>query len=117
MAIANTTEKNEGIKVMTEALQTIEAKIKEKKGNYLLKEAPRVVGDKGDKDIQDMIKQLEQKVVSDSDEEDNDEAMNVDIEGVDEDTPKTGGNEDDDEEGDDDKEETKEDDKEKKEKK
>jgi len=38
MAIANTPEKNEGIRVMTEALQAIEAKIKELKGNYLLKE-------------------------------------------------------------------------------
>ncbi len=38
MAIANTPDKNEGIKIMNEALQVIEAKIKEKKGSYLLKE-------------------------------------------------------------------------------
>ena len=94
MAFATTREKNEGVRVVTEALQAIEAKIKEKKGTYVLKEAvllkdynlfifiqPRVVEDKGEKDIQEMIKALEQKPVSD-DEEDNDEAMNVDIEGM-----------------------------------
>jgi translation initiation factor 2 subunit 1 len=81
MAFATTREKNEGIRVVTEALQAIEAKIKERKGTYVLKEAPRVVGDKGEKDIQEMIKALEQKQMSE-DEEDNDEAMNVDVEGM-----------------------------------
>jgi len=39
MAFATTREKNEGVRVVTEALQAIEAKIKEKKGSYVLKEA------------------------------------------------------------------------------
>jgi len=98
MAFATTREKNEGVRVVTEALQAIEAKIKEKKGTYVLKEAPRVVGDKGEKDIQEMIKALEQKPVSD-DEEDNDEAMNVDIEGMEE-TKKNDNDEEEDEEDD-----------------
>jgi translation initiation factor 2 subunit 1 len=101
MAFATTREKNEGVRVVTEALEAIEAKIKEKKGTYILKEAPRVIGDKGEKDIQEMIKALEQRPVSD-DEEDNDEAMNVDVEGMEETGKKS--DDDDEEEEDDDKE-------------
>ena len=39
MVIANTPEKNEGIKIMNEALEVVEKLIKQKGGNYLLKEA------------------------------------------------------------------------------
>lgn len=39
MAFATTREKNEGLRVVTEALQAIEEKIKEKKGTFVLKEA------------------------------------------------------------------------------
>jgi len=68
---------------MTAALKIVEQTIKAKGGNFLLKQAARVVGDKGDKDIKDMIKALDEKQTSDDEEENNDEAMDVDVEGDD----------------------------------
>jgi len=106
MAIANTPDKNEGIKIMKDALALIEAKIKEKKGSYLLKEEPRVVGDKGEKEIEVLVRQLEKsKEGVSSDEEDNEEAMNVVVDGVDEDNPDAKEKGDDDDEDEDDEEE------------
>jgi len=83
VGISNTYEKSSGVELMTAALKIVEQTIKAKGGNFLLKQAARVVGDKGDKDIKDMIKALDEKQTSDDEEENNDEAMDVDVEGDD----------------------------------
>jgi len=87
VGISNTFEKTMGVELMTKALQEVEQAIKAKGGNFLLKQAARVVGDKGDKDIKDMIKALDEKPNSDSEEENNEEAMDVDVEGDDANNP------------------------------
>lgn len=75
-----TINKNEGLKLMTQALKTVEQCIKEKEGNFLQQTHPTVLGEAGE-DIKDQIKDAKVHVEenSEEEEEDNDEGIKADI--------------------------------------
>eukprot|EP00331_Platyophrya_macrostoma_P004282 CAMPEP_0176424388 /NCGR_PEP_ID=MMETSP0127-20121128/10811_1 /TAXON_ID=938130 /ORGANISM="Platyophrya macrostoma, Strain WH" /LENGTH=340 /DNA_ID=CAMNT_0017805443 /DNA_START=45 /DNA_END=1067 /DNA_ORIENTATION=+ len=84
VVVSNTMEKTLGIEVVNKSLVDVEATIKSLGGSYKLKEAAKIVGDKGDQDIKDLMKAIDQKQDSDEEDQDEDEAMDVDIEGANE---------------------------------
>ena len=66
-----TINKNEGLKLMTQALKTVEQCIKEKEGNFLQQTHPTVLGEAGE-DIKDQIKDAKAHVEENSEEEEED---------------------------------------------
>lgn len=71
--VIQTKEKALGIELVNQALKKVEEVIKAKKGNFLKKSEPKVVGEK-----EESSQNVEQQEIVDSDEE-NEEGMNIDI--------------------------------------
>jgi len=80
-----TKHKAEGLKLIAQALKTVEASIKLREGNFLLQTKPTVLGDTTGKEIQDQVNNMTKKEGEDdiieSDEEDHEEGIQANIEG------------------------------------
>ena len=72
-----TINKTEGLKLINQALKTIESCIKEKEGNFLQQTNPTVLGEAGE-DIKDQINEAKMHV-EETEEEDNDEGIHANI--------------------------------------
>ena len=72
-----TINKTEGLKLINQALKTIESCIKEKEGNFLQHTNPTVLGEAGE-DIKDQINEAKMHV-EETEEEDNDEGIHANI--------------------------------------
>lgn len=78
-----TVRKNEGLKIITEAVKIIEQAIKVRSGTFSFVTKPEIVGDKEAKDIEEQLKQLNMKEGDDEEEEeDHDEGIKANIEGI-----------------------------------
>ena len=74
-----TINKNEGLKLMGQALRMVEQCIKDKEGNFLQQTHPSVLGEAGE-DIKDQIKEAKEHVEeNEEEEEDNEEGIHADI--------------------------------------
>ena len=74
-----TINKNEGLKLMGQALRMVEQCIKDKEGNFLQQTHPPVLGEAGE-DIKDQIKEAKEHVEeNEEEEEDNEEGIHADI--------------------------------------
>jgi len=75
-----TLEKNRGIAKLEEALKIVEKVIKEKKGTFKLVNKPQIIGAKDEKDIEDIMANIQDhRDDMSSAEEDNQEGMDVDL--------------------------------------
>ena len=74
-----TINKNEGLKLMGQALRMVEQCIKDKEGNFLQQTHPSVLGEAGE-DIKDQIKEAKEHVEeNEEEEEENEEGIHADI--------------------------------------
>jgi hypothetical protein len=80
-----TLEKQKGIQRLEDALKIVEKAIKERQGSFKLVNKPQVIGAKEDKDIEDIMANINDRKDEDasSGDEDNEEGMDVDLEGDD----------------------------------
>lgn len=79
----HTLDKAKAIAKMEQALEIIEKVINEKSGIFKLKNKPVIIGQREDKDIDDLMTKYhddKEEAVS-SDEEDNEEGIDIDLEG------------------------------------
>jgi len=78
-----TVKQTEGLALVNKALKAVENAIRSKEGNFLLDNQPKVYGDNAGKEIEEQIKKLKEKDEDASDiEEDHDEGIKVNIEGL-----------------------------------
>ena len=65
-----TLDKKAGIEAINLALEATAKVIQEKKGNYLLREIPQIIGAKEEQNFEELVEQLNQhKIASDSEED------------------------------------------------
>ena len=67
-----TLNKNEGIKIMNEALEEVKRSIKEKNGSYLLETNPMVLGE-GEKSLSQQLREAKDKENNEEEEEENED--------------------------------------------
>eukprot|EP00965_Chrysotila_dentata_P042143 1397951-Pleurochrysis_carterae.AAC.10 len=81
--LCSSLDKVAGIKVLNDAIEVMQAEIREAKGDLQVKAAPRAVDERDDKLLSNLMSALEaqnQEIGGDDDEEEQDEGMgNVDI--------------------------------------
>lgn len=76
-----TVRKNEGLNLLNEAIQKIEAAIRAKQGTFVLNSKPEILGDNA-KDIEEQLKEIKknQDEEENEEEEDHDEGIKANIE-------------------------------------
>jgi translation initiation factor 2 subunit 1 len=79
-----TINKAEGLKLIGNALKIVESSIKLREGNFLLQTKPVVLGDTAEKGLQQQIEDKVKNIEEESDEE-QEEGIIADIEGMDDD--------------------------------
>lgn len=79
-----TVKKNEGLKIISEVVKIIEQAIKVRSGTFSFVTKPEIVGEQVAKDVEEQLKEINMKEGDDEEEEeDHDEGIKANIEGID----------------------------------